>query len=77
MDTVKVTIVYGTKRVEFDAPAGTTPAQILQDNFLKAALGYGDNVRIVRDGADVSSVPLQRSPDPIELRVETKANSKA
>lgn len=75
--TVKTVLIYGTKKITLDAPVGSTPKQILSASYLKTGLGYGDNIRAMKEGVDVTDIPLAQQAETVELRLETKANSKA
>ncbi len=77
MNNVIVTINYGSRTLRWEAPEGTTPASILSDSFVKMSLGYGDNVRAMRSGVEVTNVPLKaEGTEPVGISVETKANDK-
>jgi hypothetical protein len=70
-----ITVRYGvdsvTKQVEDDFTFG----DVQESDSLKAALGFGDNTKVLVDGIEQSSDT--EIPDGATVRLETAANTKA
>ena len=70
-----INVKYGTENYNHTANGNVTVGDILRNNTVKAVLGFGDNVKGLVNGVEMS-VETQLT-DGTELVVETKANSKA
>lgn len=73
---INITVRFGsTNEITKEVRDGITVDQVLRDASFKAALGFGDNVQGLIDGAvQPGSNTLE---DGDTLVVETRANSKA
>ena len=70
-----VTIKYGLETISRTVPEGTTIGHLVSDQNLKAVLGFGDNVRALINGIEMSrdvQVPYGSL-----VSLETACNSKA
>jgi hypothetical protein len=50
---IRITVTYGMQSVTVERPEGTTVGALVNDNNLKAVIGYGENVTPVVEGATV------------------------
>jgi hypothetical protein len=71
--TIKVN--YGIDNHAVTVVEGSTFGRVIADPGLKAVLGYGDNVKVLVHGVEVSLDT--RASGVSEITLETKANSKA
>lgn len=76
MQNISVSISYGADNsLTRSVPQGTKVGQLLADPAIKAALGFGDNVQAVIDGARQEAGATLRNGD--EIVVESRACAKA
>jgi hypothetical protein len=72
---IRVNISYGADSISKAFQSGSTIADIVNNPNIKAALGFGDNIKVLSCGVE-QPLAAQLS-DEDELVIETKANSKA
>lgn len=72
---MQVTIQYGVERLTKTYSSNPTVGQIVSDSNIKAALGYGDNVKALLNG--IEQPTTVGVPDGSTLVIETAANKKA
>ena len=75
MANQSIKVNYGIDNHTIAVTEGSTFGQIIADPSLKAVLGYGDNVKALVHGVEVSLD--SRASGVSEITLETKANSKA
>jgi hypothetical protein len=82
---MRVKIKYGSQIVVRDLPDHTTVGDIIEDDSIRAALGYGDNVNAVHNGTVLSEECLAPeflddgsigNPSRGALVMETRCNKK-
>ena len=74
-DQKSITIRYGADKIEKVVPYGATFESIRHNGSIKAALGFGDNIRMLVNGV---SMPMEASiSNGSEVVIETACNSKA
>lgn len=73
---MQISISFGLgNKVSLQFPAGTTVGAAVRDARVKAALGHGDNVRMLVDGVTQdANAPLR---DNDEIKLESVAHAKA
>lgn len=71
----KITVMYGADRFTTEVECSATFGDIVANDRIQAALGYGDNVRALVNGVEMtnSSVPSDGS----TIVLETRCNEKA
>lgn len=73
---MNVNVHYGMDQTSKFFPGDSVSVgQVIANPTVKAQLGYGDNVRVLMDGVEVSSETTISDGD--SLYVEVRANSKA
>lgn len=72
--TIKISFGLGNS-VALPFPAGTTVGAAVRDSRVKAALGHGDNVRMLVDGVTQDANAPLREGD--EIKLESVAHAKA
>jgi len=72
---MQTTVKYNVDSITRTFTTTPTFAQLVADQTIKMALGYGDNVRALVNGIEQPANNLV--PDGVEVRIETRANSKA
>lgn len=71
----QINVKFGIDNITKSYTVPVTVATLRDDASLKAALGYGDNVKFLLDGVELSdSTPI---PAGSVINVETRCNSKA
>lgn len=71
----KVTLQYGSESREVTVSQNATVGSLLADNSNKVILGYGDNVKPLINGMEVSFDTVVS--DGSTVTIETRANQKA
>jgi len=73
---ITVTVQYGLDRVTRTLPGPVTVEDVLDDENIKAVLGFGDNVRCLIDGVEqpLDAGLFHQATLVIETRANTKAN---
>lgn len=71
----RITIKYSINELSREVPDQTTVGQLIGDTAVKAALGYGDNIKVLLHGVELPSDAV--IPPGETLFVETRANQKA
>jgi hypothetical protein len=71
----KVTIRYGVDTIEKQFTVPVTIGSLRLDQNIRAGLGYGDNVKFLINGIEMSNDVIV--PNGATVVVETAANSKA
>jgi len=70
-----ITIRYGVNTLTRQYENQVTAGALQADNVLKAALGFGDNTRVLLNGVQIpAETPLR---DGVSVSIETAANTKA
>lgn len=72
---MKIVISYGLNSLTKDVAHGSTVADLINDENIQAALGFGQNVDALIDSAVVGSYTTLSDGD--EIVVQPKANAKA
>jgi hypothetical protein len=72
---MKLTINYGPDAITKNFDGSRSISQVLSDSSIKAVLGYGDNVKALVSGVEMSNDTVLSSDT--EITIETRANSKA
>ncbi len=70
-----IKIQFGVDSLNRDYTTSPTTGQVITDPTVKAVLGYGDSVRALVNGVEVSTSHVLSNND--QLRLETKCNEKA
>ena len=71
----RVTVKYSINALSREVPEGTTVGQLVGDTAVKAALGFGDNIKVLLHGVEL---PNDAVIPPGEcLFIETRANQKS
>ena len=68
-------LCYGIEEFQVNSTAPMTFGQLRRDYNAKAALGYGDNVRMLLNGVEMPDDAI--APNNSRIVVETRANQKA
>lgn len=71
-----VTIRFGLQSLSRSFSDEATVSQVITDPTVRGYLGYGDNVRVLANGAAIDPA-YTRVHDGMAISLETKANSKA
>ena len=71
----KITVEYGVDSVTKQVETGFTFGDLQEHDAIKAALGYGDNVKALVNGIEQNRGTV--IPDGAVVRLETAANTKA
>ena len=71
----KITVRYGSEQRDVHVSSGATVGAIIADNSTKIILGYGDNVKALINGVEMSGDTVPSDGD--EITIETRANQKA
>lgn len=71
----RVTVKYGVDSVDKSFTVPVTIGSLRRDGNLKATLGYGDNVRLLINGVELTDDVIV--PNGATVVIETAANSKA
>ncbi len=72
---MQITIRYGLEQTTKTVADGTTVGQVTSDANLRAVLGFGDNVRALLNGVQMTSDV--QIPNGATLVLETACNTKA
>jgi sulfur carrier protein ThiS len=72
---MQVTIKYGLNSLTKDLETGATVADLVNNEDIQAALGFGENVDALADGQVVGGFTALTAGDQITVRA--KANAKA
>ena len=72
---ININISYGADSITKSLPVGTTVGQVIRNSSIKAVLGYGDSIRALVEGVEMDN--NTQLGDGCDLRIETRANSKA
>lgn len=70
-----IKIQFGVDSMNRDYSTNPTVGQVVTDPTVKAVLGYGDSVRTLVNGVEVSGSHQLNHND--QLRLETRCNEKA
>lgn len=70
-----VTVQYGIRELSAEFGDNTTAAMLINDQTMKAGLGYGDNVVLTEAGVQLSGATVISSG--ATYRIEPRANEKA
>lgn len=71
----KITVRYGSDSRPVTVSSGATVGAIIADNSTRLILGYGDNVKALINGVEMSGDTVPSDGD--EITIETRANQKA
>jgi hypothetical protein len=74
-DQKTVVVRYGVDRCEKAVAYNTTFGQLKNNSSIRAALGYGDNIRMLVNGIAMADEAVV--PNAAEVVIETACNSKA
>jgi molybdopterin converting factor small subunit len=72
---MQIIIEYGLNSLTKDVQAGATVSDLVNDENIQAALGFGENVDVLVDNVVVGSYTVLSDGD--EIVVRAKANAKA
>lgn len=72
---MQITVKYGCDQISKSFDAAPTVAELKENDSLQAALGYGDNVRVLMNGVALSDGTT--IPSGAVVTIETAANEKA